>query len=120
MMAITQKDYNAQQEYWDYQRKVQYNKEQIFAMAKRFEGRTYNDFGPVHIDEVKTMLWNKIQPHEYEEPPADWVPEDPKYRLWNEDQLDATKLSPKARKVVLRAKSKVNEVPNILNDDYDL
>ena len=96
-MAIQQKEYISQQEYWDYQRKVQYNKEQIYAMAKRFEGRTYNDFGPVHIDEVKEMLWNKIQPHEYEEPPSDWVPEDPKYRLWSEDQLDATKLKPKAR-----------------------
>ena len=55
-MAIQQKEYISQQEYWDYQRKVQYNKEQIFAMAKRFEGRTYNDFGPVHIDEVKEIL----------------------------------------------------------------
>ena len=120
MMAIQQKEYISQQEYWDYQRKVQYNKEQIFAMAKRFEGRTYNDFGPVHIDEVKEMLWNKIQPHEYEEPPSDWVPEDPKYRLWSEDKLDATKLKPKARKVVLRAKQKIDEVPNILDDDYDI
>ena len=121
MMAIQPKEYNALKEYWDYQRKVQYNKEQIFAMAKRFEGRTYNDFGPVHIDEVKTMLWNKIQPQEYEDPPEDWVPEDPKYRLWHEDQLDSTKLSPKARKVVLRANTgKVKEVPNILNDDYDI
>ena len=42
-MAIQQKEYISQQEYWDYQRKIQYNKEQIFAMAKRFEGRTYND-----------------------------------------------------------------------------
>ena len=49
-MAIQQKEYISQQEYWDYQRKIQYNKEQIFAMAKRFEGRTYNDLGPVHID----------------------------------------------------------------------
>ena len=116
MMAIQQKEYVSQQEYWDYQRKVQYNKEQIFAMAKRFEGRTYNDFGPVHIDEVKQMLWDKLTPEEYEEPPQDWVPEDPKYRLWNEDHIVIPKISPRARKVVLRAKSKVDTVPNILND----
>ena len=58
MMAITQKDYNNLKEYWDYQRKIEYNKEQIYMMAERFEGRAYNDFGPVHIDEVKELLWN--------------------------------------------------------------
>ena len=77
---------------------------------------SYNDFGPVHIDEVKQMLWDKLTPEEYEEPPQDWVPEDPKYRLWNEDHIVIPKISPRARKVVLRAKSKVDTVPNILND----
>jgi hypothetical protein len=119
-MSIQPKEYNDLKEYWDYQRKIQYNKEQIFAMANRFEGRTYSDLGPVHIDQVKTMLWDKIQPEEYEEPPEDWVPQDPKFRLWNEEQLDATKLSPKARKVVLRAKQRIDEVPKILDDDYDI
>tara|TARA_B100000035_G_C20585262_1_gene372886 strand:+ start:107 stop:472 length:366 start_codon:yes stop_codon:yes gene_type:complete len=118
MMAIQPKEYNDLKEYWDYQRKIAYNKEQIYAMAERFEGRTYNDFGPVHIDEVKKMLWDKIKPEEYEEPPEDWVPQDPKLRMWHEDQLDTTKISPKARKVVLRANPiRQKEMPNILNDD---
>ena len=121
MMAIQPKEYNDLKEYYDYQRKIAYNKEQIYAMAERFEGRTYNDFGPVHIDEVKSMLWNRIKPEEYEEPPEDWVPTDPKLRLWHEDKLDIKQLSPKARKVVLRANlGKVKEVPNILNDDNDI
>ena len=29
-MAIYKKDYNDLKEYWDYQRKVEYNKEQIY------------------------------------------------------------------------------------------
>jgi len=116
MMAIQQKEYVSQQEYWDYQRKVQYNKEQIYTIANKFQGRTYNDFGPVHIDEVKRMLWDKLTPEEYEDPPQDWVPEDPKYRLWNEDHIVVPKISPRARKVVLRAKNRVDTVPNILND----
>ena len=63
------------------------------------------------------MLWDRIDDqHEYEEPPEEWVPKDEKYRLWSEDRLDTTKLSPKARKVVLRASHRVREVPNILND----
>ena len=43
-MAISQKDYNNLKEYWDYQRKIEYNKEKIYMMAERFEGRAFNDF----------------------------------------------------------------------------
>ena len=119
MMAITQADYNNLKEYWDYQRKIEYNKEQIYMMAERFEGRAYNDFGPVHIDEVKELLWNKIKPDEFEEPPKGWIPKNEKYRLWNE--IGQLSVSPTARKVVLRAKSgKVGRMPNILNDDNDI
>mgnify|MGYP001501497448 CR=1 FL=1 len=120
MMAIQQKEYISQQEYWDYQRKIAYNKEMVFMMANNFEGRVYNDFGMVNIDDMKDLLWTRVRPEDYEEPKKGWVPEDPKYRLWSENKLDSTKLSPKARKVVLRAKSKINEVLKILNDDYDI
>ena len=120
-MAITQKEYNDLKEYWDYQRKIQYNKEQIYAMAERFEGRAYNDFGPMDINTIKSHLWDRIKPEEYEDPPEDWVPQDPKYKFWHESgELRISDLSPKARKVVLRAKQKIDEVPNILDDDYDI
>ena len=81
---ITKEQYEDLKEYWDYQRKIAYNKEMVFMMADNFEGRVYNDFGMLHIDDVKTKLWDKIPPSEYEEPPKDWVPKDPKFKLWNE------------------------------------
>ena len=84
MMAISETSYNNLKEYWDYQRKVQYNREELSAIADRVEGRVYNDFGMLHIDNVKTILWDKIPPSEYEDPPKHWVPKDPKFRLWNE------------------------------------
>ena len=84
MMAISETSYKDQKEYWDYQRKIQYNKEELSAIAERFEGRVYNDFGMIHIDNVKTILWDKIPPSEYEDPPKGWIPKDPKFRLWNE------------------------------------
>ena len=119
MMAISQKDYNNLKEYWDYQRKIEYNKEQIYMMAERFEGRAFNDFGPVSIDEVKSLLWNRIKPDEFEEPPKGWIPQNEKYRLWNE--IGQLSVSPTARKVLLRANSgKVAKMPNILNDDNDI
>ena len=120
-MTIQPKEYNDLKEYWDYQRKIQYNKEQIFAMAERFEGRAYNDFGPMDINQVKRHLWDRIKAEEYENPPEDWVPEDPKYRLWYETgELRIKDLSPKARQVVLRANPKRQQVPGILNDDNDI
>ena len=84
MMAISETSYKDQKEYWDYQRKIQYNKEELSAIAERFEGRVYNDFGMIHIDNVKTILWDKIPHSEYEDPPRGWIPKDPKFRLWNE------------------------------------
>ena len=81
---ITKEQYEDLKEYWDYQRKIAFNKEMVFMMADNFEGRVYNDFGMIHIDNVKTILWDKIPPSEYEDPPKGWIPKDPKFRLWNE------------------------------------
>ena len=67
-MAITKKSYNELKEYWDYQRKVEYNKEMVNFMADKFKGRVYNDFGMVHIDEMKELLWLRVDPKDYEEP----------------------------------------------------
>ena len=58
---ITKKDYQDLKEYWDYQRKVQYNKEVVYNMADQFENRVYNDFGPVSLDEMKTLLWTRVK-----------------------------------------------------------
>ena len=108
---ITKESYKDLKEYWDYQRKIAYNKEMVFMMADNFEGRVYNDFGMVSIDEMKDLLWLRVKPEDYEEPRKGWVPEDPKYRFeWEgpahmpkfktyEDDMLKT-----GRPVVLRAK----------------
>ena len=59
-MAISKKSYEELKEYWDYQRKIEYNKEMVHFMAEKFKGRVYNDFGMVHIDEMKDLLWTRI------------------------------------------------------------
>ena len=108
---ITKEQYKDLKEYWDYQRKIAYNKEMVFMMANNFEGRVYNDFGMVNIDEMKNLLWTRVRPEDYEEPRKGWVPEDPNYRFeWEgpafmpkfktyEDDMLKT-----GRPVVLRAK----------------
>ena len=104
-MPISQEQYKDLKEYWDYQRKIEYNREQMEKMADNFEGRIYNDFGAVNIEEFKNKLWNKIDPVEYEDPPKNWVPKNEQYRLWNEEYPPKPLLKgPKGRPVVLRAK----------------
>ena len=41
-MPITSEQYKDMKEYWDYQRKVQYNRETIHRMAESFENRVAN------------------------------------------------------------------------------
>ena len=108
---ITKTDYKDKKEYWDFQRKKEYNKEMVFNMAESFEGRVYNDFGMVNLQDMKQLLWHRVKPEDYEEPRKGWVPEDPNYRFeWEgpafmpkfktyEDDMPKT-----ARPVVLRAK----------------
>ena len=83
-MPISKKDYEDLKPYYDYQRKVEYNREAVFNMTMNFEGRIYDQFGPVSLPEFKTHLWDKIRPEEYEEPPSDWVPKEENLRVEGE------------------------------------
>jgi hypothetical protein len=59
LMAITKESYKDLKEYWDYQRKIQYNKEIVMNMADEFEGRVYNEFGMVDIKEMKEICYGQ-------------------------------------------------------------
>src|SRR5210317_1706614 len=81
MMAITEQSYEELKDYWDYQRKIEYNKEIVHYMAEKFEGRVYNDFGMVNIEEMKNLLWTRVKPEDYEEPKKGYVPAYPKVKI---------------------------------------
>lgn len=84
-MPITEQDYSKYKEYWDYQRKIQYNRERVLEMAKSVEGRVHHkDIGFLEEGEIYQMMWNNIKPEYYDDPPEDWIPEDKTYQLWNE------------------------------------
>ena len=83
-MPITESDYKKYREYWDYQRKVEYNKEKVYHMAEKFDGRMVTEFGAVPLNELQSMMWSKINPRDYDDPPKGYIPENPNYRLWNE------------------------------------
>ena len=98
-MPISKKDYEDLKPYYDYQRKVAYNKEAVFSLSVNFEGRIYDQFGPVALPEFRTHLWDKIRPEEYEEPPSDWVPKDETLRVEGE-------IFKPERKIIFKAKTK--------------
>ena len=108
---ITNKSYKDLKEYWDFQRKKEYNREMVFNMAESFEGRVYNDFGMVNLEDMKNLLWHRVKPEDYEEPRKGWVPEDPKYRFEWEGPAFMPKfktyeddMPKRGRPVILRAK----------------
>ena len=116
---ITKKDYEDLKEYWDYQRKVQYNKEVVFNMADSFEGRVYNDFGPVNLNDMKELLWTRVKSEDYEEPRKGWVPEDEKLRFEWEGPANMPDFEippPKGDSIAMRAKD-LKEWQEALNDE---
>jgi len=92
-MPITKKSYEDLKPYWDYQRKVEYNREVVHFMAEKFEGRIYNETGMIHLNEIKDTLWTKVKSSEYEEPKKGYIPKDPKFRFeWEGEAYLPTKL----------------------------
>ena len=80
-MAILKKDYDEMPEYWDYQRKVEYNKEKVYEIASNFYGKVYNDDGLMSDKEMIETLWTRVPSSEYEEPPKDWIPKNDNYKF---------------------------------------
>jgi len=104
---ITKKDYEELKDYWDFQRKVEYNKEVVFNMADSFEGRVYNDFGPVNLNDMKELLWMRVKPEDYENPRKGWVPINEKYRFEWEGEANMPNFeidTPKGDRIALKAK----------------
>ena len=85
-IMISKEDYMAQKPYWDYQRKVEYNREKVLKgclnIIKHF-GETEDGF-QLEQGELFERLWNEITPADYDEPDADWVPAKPELRIEGE------------------------------------
>ena len=112
----------------DFQRKIQYNKEKIRAVAEQFENRVHSEFGAMNLNDLYEMLWGKCTEADYDEPNPTWIPEDEKLRLWweGEPKPHHLAISPpmkKGRPVVLRAKNfdeLDSKIRHIFDDDQDI
>lgn len=76
---ITKEDYIKFKPYWDYQRKVEYNREQL-------EDKLYSveDYFVESQQEMFDHLWNSIDTEDYEDPPRAWIPKNSKYQVEGE------------------------------------
>ena len=75
-MPIPKKKYIQLKAMYDFQRKVQYNKEKL---------RKAVDF---MLDEPEVLfndIWSKIKEEEMQEAPKDWIPKDDKLKIEGEE-----------------------------------
>ena len=106
-MSITKQSYTDLKEYWDFQRKIEYNREKLTLMTKEMVGKVYNQFGTLDEKELFDSLWTKLPQEAYENPHPTWIPENEHYRFEWEGEPNKQKAIPyqkPGRKVVLRAK----------------
>tara|TARA_B100000214_G_C23970660_1_gene629949 strand:+ start:119 stop:484 length:366 start_codon:yes stop_codon:yes gene_type:complete len=106
-MSINQTEYKELKEYWDFQRKIEYNREKVQLMVQKTVGRVYNEFGMMSEQELFDGIWSKLPQDAYEEPTKDWIPQNEKYRLWYEPAPGPAQIEYKkktGRPVVLRSK----------------
>jgi len=108
-MTITEQEYKDKKEYWDYQRKVEYNKEKLKNRINQYSTTEWGE------EILFNSVWSNLEDKDYEEPTKGWIPINNDYRLWNESKPNEFNNSfnslnelqkPKGRKVILRAKEK--------------
>ena len=93
---ISLKSYLDLQPYWDYQRKIEYNKEQLFNYVEKVveDSVEFNEEivtdprDEIHLDrdELFVQLWNQIDTAEMMDPPKGWIPINPQYQIEGETQ----------------------------------
>jgi hypothetical protein len=79
---ISKKDYLNLKAYWDFQRKIEYNKEQLIGNLKSAEVQ-FN----IEIYDMQEMfddMWSIIDQDDYVEPPRAWIPKDEKFQIEGE------------------------------------
>ena len=85
---ITQEEYNHLKEYYDWQRVIEYNKEEAYRKAERIVEGLKEQGAELDTERVFEELWNETDPNEYEFPvPDDWFPKNPDLQIEGIDSL---------------------------------
>jgi hypothetical protein len=81
---ITLKEYEDMPEYWDYQRKIAFNKEKCMKACENIVERFEDVAEEKDAESMFELMWHQIEAEDYEEPPIDWIPKDPALRIQGE------------------------------------
>ena len=74
LMAIDPIEYENLKEYYDFQRKKEYNRELLKTAIEEMEGRIGFSMS---FDE----MWSRVEEKDYQEAPNNWVPKDDTWRI---------------------------------------
>ena len=77
LMAIDPVEYENLKEYYDFQRKKEYNREQLQTAIAEMEGR-------IGLSMSFDEIWSRLEEKDYQETPNNWVPRDSKWRIQGE------------------------------------
>jgi len=75
---ISLEEYDKLKEYYDFQRKKEYNREQLEDAIEEVKKRT--GLTILSFDEI----WSRLDEKDYQEVPNNWVPRDSKWRIQGE------------------------------------
>ena len=75
---ISLEEYDKLKEYYDFQRKKEYNREQLEDAIEEVAKRT--GLTVLSFDE----MWSRLEEKDYQQAPNNWVPRDPKWRIQGE------------------------------------
>jgi hypothetical protein len=75
---ISLEEYKNLKEYYDFQRKKEYNREQLEDAIEEVAKRT--GLTVLSFDE----MWSRLEEKDYQEAPNNWIPRDPKWRIQGE------------------------------------
>ena len=81
---ISKKEYKELKAYWDYQRKVEYNREVMRDEMNSAEESYHIEL--LDKEELFDYLWNEIDPEDYVDPPKFWIPINEKYQIEGESE----------------------------------
>ncbi len=81
---ISKKEYKELKAYWDYQRKVEYNREVMRDEMNSAEESYHIEL--LDKEELFDYLWNEIDPEDYVNPPKFWIPINEKYQIEGESE----------------------------------
>ncbi len=81
-IMITATEYKDLKEYWDYQRKIEYNRETLRDQLIN----VHEDDPEADVDHMFTEIWNHVDPVDYDDPPRGWIPKNAEFRVEGEMQ----------------------------------